>query len=164
MTDNYVYVGYVTGVFGIHGEVRCVFESNHIDSFLKINKYLYINNKKYTINSIKKINSLFILGFNEIYDITRVDAILKHDIFIDRLDYPEIDYFTSELINLKIIDENNKIVGSVKEVLYNKNNLLIKDDNLIIPIVDKYVKSIDVKKGSINVCDIEELRLWKLIF
>ena len=159
MTDNLVYVGYVTGIFGIHGEVKCNLDTNHIKDILVINNKLYINNQVYTINSIKNNNNHYIIGFKEISDISLVDSLLKKDIYIKRDDYPNVDYFTSELLNLKIIDEDNKTIGIVKEVLYNKNNLLIKTDDMIIPIVDKYINKIDVKKGFISVKDIKELIL-----
>ena len=159
MTNNLVYVGYITGIFGINGEVKCTFESNHLNEIININNYLYINNKKYTINSIKKNNNHYILGFDEIKSINDVDELLKKEIFIDRNDFKDIDYFTFELLNLKIIDEDQKEVGTVDEVLYNKNNLLIKTDNMLIPLVDKYINLIDVKNGLISAKNIKELRL-----
>ena len=108
MTNNLVYVGYITGIFGINGEVKCTFESNHLNEIINIDNFLYINNKKYTINSIKKNNNHYILGFDEIKSINDVDELLKKEIFIDRNDFKDIDYFTFELLNLKIIDEDQK--------------------------------------------------------
>ena len=154
-----VYVGYVTGIFGIHGEVKCSFESNHLKDIIQNNNYLYIDNNKYTINSIKNNNNHYIIGFKEIDDISLVDPLIKKEIYIDREDYPNVDYFTFELFNLKIVDENQKEVGIVNEVLYNKNNLLIKTGNMLIPLVDKYITNIDIKNGVISVKDIKELRL-----
>ena len=159
MTNNLVYVGYVTGVFGIKGEVKCSFESNHLKDILKENNCLYINDTRYTINSVKINNNHYIIGFSEIEDISLVDSLLKQEIFINRNDFPSIDYFTFELFGLKIIDENKKTIGTVEEVLYNKNNLLIKTDNMIIPIVDKYVENINVKDGLVSVKNVEELRI-----
>ena len=158
MINNLVYVGYVTGVFGIKGEIKCNFETNHLKDILIINNYLYINNDKYTISSIKNNNNHYIVGLKEIDDISKVDDLLRKKIYINRSDYTNIDYFTFELFNLNIID-NEKKVGIIEEVLYNKNNLLIKTGNMLIPLVDKYVKEINVEKGFISVKDIEELRL-----
>ncbi len=159
MTNKMVFVGYITGVFGIKGEVKCSLQTNHLEDILQLGHYLYINDAQYTINSIKKNNNHYILGFKEISDISQVDNILKKELFINRDEYINIDYFTSELFNLEIIDESNKKVGTIKEVLYNKNNLFVKDGQLIIPVIDKYVKKIDINKGVLIVSDVGELRL-----
>ena len=54
---------------------------------------------------------------------------------------------------------NEKEIGTVEDLLYNKNTVFIKSGNLIIPIIDKYFESVDIEKKIIYVKESEELML-----
>jgi 16S rRNA processing protein RimM len=155
---NKIYIGKITGIFGIHGEIKCQIETNHQEEVIKIGSNIYIENNKYIISSIKYHQKTIILGLKAYDSIEKIEPLIKKEIYINRDEYPNIDYFVDELFNLDILDEKEKKIGIVKEVLYNKNNLLIKDGSLIIPVINKFIIEINVKKGYIKTCDTKELR------
>ena len=42
-----LYIGYITGPFGLKGEVKILSETNHKNDIFKVGNSLYIDNKKY---------------------------------------------------------------------------------------------------------------------
>ena len=56
-----LYIGYITGPFGLKGEVKILSETNHKNDIFKVGNSLYIDNKKYI--KYKFIPKSYILAF-----------------------------------------------------------------------------------------------------
>ena len=153
-------VGFISGPFGIKGEIKVISNVNHLDKIFKIGNSLYINNQKYIIKNSHIHKNNYLLLFNELDNINKLDNILKKDIYIKREDINlnNNEYLNIELINCKVID--NKEIGIVKEVLFNKKDLFIKlNNNIIIPLVDKYLVKVDINNKIIYVKNSNELKI-----
>ena len=66
------------------------------------------------------------------------------------------DYLIGELLNMDVY-EKNIFIGKVTEVLYNKKYTYIRCNKLIIPLIDNYLKEINLEKNIIYVKNIGEL-------
>ena len=153
-------VGFISGPFGIKGEIKVISNVNHLDKIFKIGNSLYINNQKYIIKNSHIHKNNYLLLFNELDNINKLDNILKKDIYIKREDINlnNNEYLNIELINCRVID--NKEIGIVKEVLFNKKDLFIKlNNNIIIPLVDKYLVKVDINNKIIYVKNSNELKI-----
>ena len=64
-----LYIGYITGPFGLKGEVKILSETNHKNDIFKVGNSLYIDNKKYIIESVKQNPNCEVIKFLGIDDI-----------------------------------------------------------------------------------------------
>ena len=117
---------------------------------------LYIDNQKYIISSVKKNNKYEIIGFDNINSIEKTDSILKKEVYVNVMELKIDDYLIGELLNMDVY-EKNIFIGKVTEVLYNKKYTYIRCNKLIIPLIDNYLKEINLEKNIIYVKNIGEL-------
>ena len=71
-----LYIGNITGPFGIKGEVKVLSETNHKNEIFKVGNNLYIDNKKYIIESVKQNPKCEIIKFLIMKMITVKDGIV----------------------------------------------------------------------------------------
>lgn len=157
--NDLVYVGYITGPFGLKGEVKVSSDSNHLDKIFKVGNVLNIDNQEYIIKKYH-FHKTHLLTFEGYEDINKIEELLKKEVFIKRSDIAlkNDEYLYADLLNCMIVD-NEKEIGTVEDLLYNKNTVFIKSGNLIIPIIDKYFERVDIEKKIIYVKESEELML-----
>lgn len=155
-----VYVGYISSFFGLKGEIKVLSDLNHLDKIFKVGNTLIIENKDYKIKKSRLQKNHYIIQFEEVNSIDEANLILKKNIYIKRdniyLDTDE--YLISDFVDCKIID-NEKNIGNVENILYNKSNFFIQCGKLIIPINEKYFEKIDIIKKEIYVKNTKELEL-----
>lgn len=151
-----VFIGYITGPFGLNGEVKIVSETNYKNEIFKVGNNLYIDGSPYKIISTKKNNKYEIIGFENINSIEKTNFILKKEVYVNKNEINISSYLIGELPLASVYD-NKVLLGKVSEVLYNKNCTYIKVNNLIIPLIDNFIEKIDVNKSAIYVKNIGDL-------
>lgn len=151
-----VFIGYVTGPFGLKGEVKIVSETNYKNEIFKVGNIFYIESSPYKVVSTKKNNKYEIIGFETIDSIEKTDLILKKPVYINLNEINIDSYLIGELPNMDVY-ENEVFLGKVTEVLYNKNCTYIKVSKYIIPLIDNFVEKIDTDNNVIRVKNIGEL-------
>ena len=77
-------------------------------------------------------------------------------------------YFYSELRGCEVYDQNNKLLGKVKEVEEFPAQLTLrvardKKPDFFVPFIKQFIKAVDIKNKAILIEKIEGL-LWKLQF
>lgn len=150
-----LYVGNITGPFGLKGEVKILSETNHKNEIFKVGNSLYIDNKKYIIENVKQNPKCEIIKFQDINDISQTDEILKKEVYVNK-DEINVDYLLIELMNMDVY-ENNKSIGKVKEILLNKKYNYLKVHDIIIPITDNFIEKMDFENNIIYVKNIGDL-------
>lgn len=151
-----VFIGYITGPFGLNGEVKIVSETNFKNEIFKVGNNLYIDGSPYKIISTKKNNKYEIIGFENINSIEKTDFILKKEVYVNKNEINISSYLIGQLPFASVYD-NKVLLGKVSEVLYNKNCTYIKVNNLIIPLIDNFIEKIDINKSAIYVKNIGDL-------
>lgn len=151
-----VFIGYITGPFGLNGEVKIVSETNYKNEIFKVGNNLYIDGSPYKIISTKKNNKYEIIGFENINSIEKTNFILKKEVYVNKNEINISSYLIGELPLASVYD-NKVLLGKVSEVLYNKNCTYIKVNNLIIPLIDNFIEKIDINKSAIYVKNIGDL-------
>lgn len=158
--DSFYYIGYISGPFGLKGEVKVISDTNLPDKVFKVGNNLYIDDKPYKIVNyhVHKFNHL--VTFEGYDDINKLDPILKKDLYvkIDELNLKDDEYLYIELIGYKIIDDGKEI-GMVEDILLTKKDFYIKCKDLIIPMIPKYLVKVDKDNLSVIVRDSKELIL-----
>ena len=150
-----LYVGIITGPFGIKGVVKILSETNHKNEIFKAGNSLYIDNRKYIIENVKQNPKCEIIKFNGIEDISQTDEILKKEVYVNK-DEINVDFLLIELMNMDVYENENKS-GKVKEILLNKKYNYIKVCDIIIPISDNFIEKFDFENNIIYVKNIGEL-------
>ncbi len=151
-------IGYITGPVGLKGEFKVYSESNHLDKIFIPNQELIINNQNYFINSVRQYKNHYIISLKDYSSIEAIENFLKQDVYINRdlLNLAEDEYLIGELIGFQI-KENNHLIGYVESIYENKNTYFIKNNNYLIPLVSKYLVSVDNQNEIVYVKDIGEL-------
>ena len=157
--NDLVYIGYISGPFGLKGELKIISDSNHLDKIFVVGKTLYVDNDSYQIKSYH-FHKHHLITFEGFEDINKIDNLIKKDVYIKRSDInlSNDEYLLNELIGCKIID-NSIQIGIVEDILLSKHTYFIKSGELIIPVIDKYIEKVDIKEEIIYVKGSKELML-----
>ncbi len=135
---------------------------------LQTMEQLFVNTgnewKQLTLGNCQGYDDFAILSFNEIPDRTEAEAYRDREIFALRDDMPELsddEFFIDDLIDCDVVDENNKNLGKVIEILSPGAHdvLLIQqgDSETLVPLVDEWVVSVDLVGRRIQINSPEEI-------
>lgn len=147
-----IYLGKVVNTHGLKGEIRIISDFKYKEIIFKSGNIIYIDNKKYIINSYRfhKIFDMITLdGINNIDDALNLKGL---EVYIDRNDY-ELGILNSDLIGLDVYDKDilkGKIIDVLKTDSY---DLLVVDGKKrhMIPNIPEFVKNIDLNNNKIDI-------------
>ena len=155
-------VGVITSPHGVHGEVNVFPTTDDPKRFLDLKK-IYLDTKKELIEceikSVKFFKNMVILSFNGMDDRNAIEKYRQCDLLIDREDAMELgedEYFICDLIGLDIIDEDDKKIGVLKDVMTSAANdvyVVEKTDGeeLLIPAIRDCILDTNLEEGYIRV-------------
>ncbi len=156
-----VYIGFVQGVHGLRGDLKI---KNRFESpekvFVKGN-YIYLNEEAHQITNAKFYKGHYLVTIDNLKDINAVEKYKGYEVYFAREDLKEKegDYIVDDLFGLKIVCDG-KEYGKVKEILDNGVYKILSveyEKSYMIPLIDEYVKKVDVENGQIEVEDVEAL-------
>lgn len=158
-----IYIGYVQGVHGLRGDlkIKCRFESPE-KVFQKGNN-IYLNEEVHEITNAKFYKGFYLVTIDNLKDINLVEKYKGFDVYFERddLKLEEGEYILSDLYGMTIV-ENGKTYGSVSEILeHGAGKILVIDykKKYMIPLVDEYIKKVDLNSREIQVDSIEGLMI-----
>lgn len=158
---SYIKIGIIVNTHGLRGEVKAKNFTDELERFEDL-EYVYIDStngiKKFYIEEIRYAKSLAILKFENYDSINDIEAFKGSDIYIDNSqlrELPEGTYHVFNLIGLSV-NQNGIFIGKITDInqnAYQDIYIVKKDDGKIIqiPAVKNFVKSIDLKKGIVEV-------------
>ena len=121
-------VGVITSPHGVHGEVNVFPTTDDAERFKQLKK-CYIDKKgvlkEVEIDSVKFFKNMVILHFKDIDDRNFVETLKQCDLLIDRADavpLAEGEFFICDLVGLKVIDENDRELGILEDVIQTAAN------------------------------------------
>ncbi|MBR3229477.1 MAG: 16S rRNA processing protein RimM [Bacilli bacterium] len=154
-----LYIGDLVNTHGIKGEVKVISNFKYKEEVFKKDNIIYINDKKYIINTYRKhqkYDLLTLTGYENINDVINLKG---NKIYINREDYTFSGILNEDLYGKKVYDKE-KYIGNLKEIINNKKQelLVIEKENktYLVPYVDEFVKEInediklDLIKGLID--------------
>jgi 16S rRNA processing protein RimM len=165
LSDKYIAVGKIVTTHGIQGELIFLMydRSSHLLSEgckvrLVGDKY----DKEYSVNSINYSSTKFRLtfdGVNNPEDAARLRGLI---IMFNRDGFPDLqgdEYYLVDLIGFELFDSVGDNIGKITDVLeLPTNNSMVIEKNgkeILIPIMDDFVKNIDFDKKIVKVDNIE---------
>ncbi len=154
-----VHIGYVQGVHGLRGDLKI---KNRFESpekvFQKGNK-IFLNEEEHTITACKFYKGFYLVTIDNMKHINLVEHYKGCDVYFSKedLNLKEGEYLLDELYGMTIY-ENNRNYGKVGEILDNGvYKILVSDSKVMVPLIDVYVKSVDLENKKIECEGIEGL-------
>ena len=170
---EYLSLGKIVDSFGLDGTVKIYSTTNLASKRYKAGNKLYFvnpqNNEKQEVTVVKFRHSGFFdfVKFEEFDNPESVKELKGYYVEVEKnnKDLDKDHYFYSDLRGCKVIDENNKEVGVVKEVEEFPAQLTLRvrgnnDKDFFVPFISEFVKDIKIDEKIIQIHVIEGL-LWK---
>lgn len=160
---KYVYLGKIVNTHGIKGEVRILSDFLYKDVVFQKHRKFYIGKHKIEekMNTYRTHKQYDMVTFEGITDINEVLKYKGEDIYINRADIEIDGYVNEDLIGLEVLSDH--LIGTVIQVRQMKNQRLleVKSPNrnrvYLIPMVDAFVKKVDLDNNKIIIEEIEGL-------
>jgi len=160
MTNEKIRVGKIVKGFGIKGEVKVKIFTDFPEKRFKSKKILYIERETgfldVVIESVRYHQEHALIKFVGYPDLTSVEHLAQSDIYVDRssIDTKENVYYF-QLMNMEVIDENDKVIGIVSDVMETAAHAVIRikteGKDILIPYVDAFILDVNDKKNQIKI-------------
>lgn len=166
--EDFLQVGVITATHGIRGEVKVFPTTDDPERFLDLETvYLDTGREKklLTISSVKFFKQFVILKFKEFDNINDVEPFRKKSLLVTReqaVPLEEDEYFIADLIGLRVITDEDKVLGKLTDVLETGANDVyqVTDENgkeILLPAIKDCILSVDLEKGEMKVHILEGL-------
>lgn len=158
-----IYIGFVQGVHGLRGDLKIKNRFESPEKVFVTGKNIYLNEEKHEITACKFYKGHYLVTIDNLKDINLVEKYIGYDVYFDRddLNENEGDYIIDDLYGLTI-KSGGKEFGRVKEILDNGSYKILVidyDKQYMIPLIDEYVKRVDLASDTIEVENVEALIL-----
>lgn len=157
-------IGKIVNTHGVKGEVKIYPYTDDVNKFVDFD-HLYVEDQKIIIDTVRIHKNMALVKFKGYSNMDQVLPLMNKNVFIDR---NEVDdggdgHYIVDLIGCEIVDETGHLIGVLVDVLQNTSQDLYqikRADNgtdFYLPVVDEFVKDIDLENRTIKVHLIEGL-------
>jgi len=166
--DKCYYLGYLSKTHGYKGGLIAFFDVDDIREYRKLDHVIVDLNGVLTPFFIETINlkekNFVHLKIEGINDEESAGEIAGNDLYLPLEDLPELpddEYYLHDLVGMIVNDANVGEVGTVQQVIDYTNNPMLQimqgDDEILIPLIDNFVKKVNKKARIIQIDVPEEL-------
>lgn len=157
-----VFVGKLVNTRGLKGEVKVISNFERPDDVFKVGNFVYINNRRYTIDHVSKVKNFILLHFEGINDINEIEFLKGSEIYVIRdsiIDEDSNDYLYSDLIGFKVKCKNQD-AGEITDFINNEVNPLLEANRngktYFIPVNSNMIDSVNLEEETVTLIDIGE--------
>ncbi len=155
-------VGVYANTHGVRGEIKVFPTTDDTSRFKKLKKvYLDLGKEKMEleIQSVRFFKNLVILKFKGIDNINDIEKYKGKDLLIQRKDAVKLredEYFICDIIGSKVVTEDGKEVGSLKEVLQTGANdvyvvTTLDKKEILLPVIKDCVLDVNIEEKIVTV-------------
>ena len=161
-------VGVITSTHGIKGEVK-VFPTTDNPKRFKKNMEVILDTGKeellLTVESVKFFKQFVILKFKDIDNINDVEKYKTKSLYVTRANAVRLkkdEYFIADLIGLTVVDESDKVIGTLTDVIETGANdvYVVKMENekeVLLPAIKQCILDVNIEEERIRVHIMEGL-------
>jgi len=160
---EFLIVGYILAPWGIRGEVKVEVVTDFPERFAP-RKIVYLNARPLEIESCHPHKQHLVVKLATIDSVEDAEKLRGQDLTIPRSELyplPEGQYYTFQIIGLKVVTTEGKLLGRITEIMTTGSNDVYivegKRGEILIPAIEDVVKSIDLAKGKMVIEAIEGL-------
>lgn len=160
--EDFFQVGIITSPHGVRGEVKVYPTTDDVRRFKRLKEIILDTGKErlnLEIESVKFLKQLVVLKFVGYDNINDVERFRQKSLFVSRENAVRLskdEYFIADLMGIKVIDENEQEIGTLREVMETGANdvyvIDLKDGReLLLPAIKQCVLAVDVEAGFIKI-------------
>ena len=154
--EDLLQVGVITQTHGIKGEVKVFPTTDDVRRFKKLKETILDTGKEkitLEIESVKFFKQFVILKFKGIDNINDVEKYRQKNLYVTRANAVRLrrdEYFIADLIDIEVYEENDKLLGVLKNVIETGANDVYEIEmtdgrEVLIPAIKECVLSVDVE-------------------
>ena len=154
-------VGVITSTHGVRGEVKVFPTTDDAKRFKTLKKVILDGREplELSIGQVKFFKNMVILKFKGYDNINDVETWRQRDLLITRdqaVELKEDEYFITDLIGLTVVNEEEAVLGRVKDVLETGANdvyvvELTGGKELLLPAIKDCILNVDLEGGRMKV-------------
>lgn len=160
--EDILQVGIISSTHGVRGEVKVYPTTDDVRRFKRLKEVILDTGKEQIIleiEAVKFFKQMVILKFKGIDNINDVEKYKQKSLYVTRKNAVRLhrdEYFIADLVGLKVIDEAEEEIGSIREVMETGANdvyiIDMKDGReLLLPAIKQCVQQVDVENGFVKV-------------
>lgn len=159
-------IGKIVNTQGLKGELRVIATTDFPTQRFANGQTVYVTANRpeakqeaLTIAAARLYKSFILVTFKGLNDINLVEQYKGSELYVTEAQQqplPDGQYYYHEIIGLRVIDEHQREIGVVKEILAPGANdvWVVKrpgKSDLLLPVIDPVVKKVDIQAGSIKI-------------
>ena len=155
-------VGVITSTHGVRGEVKVYPTTDDPKRFKRLKEVILDTGKEQLIleiEGVKFFKQFVILKFKGFDNINDIEKYRQKSLYVTRANAVRLrkdEYFIADLMGLTVIDEEDKEIGVLKDVMETGANdvyeITMNDDReLLLPAIKQCVLEVNVEEGFIKV-------------
>lgn len=154
-------VGVITSTDGVRGEVKVFPTTDDAKRFKTLKKVILDGREplELSIEQVKFFKNMVILKFKGYDNINDVETWRQRDLLITRdqaVELKEDEYFITDLIGLTVVNEEEAVLGRVKDVMETGANdvyvvELTGGKELLLPAIKDCILNVDLEGGRMKV-------------
>lgn len=160
--ESILQVGVIASTHGVRGEVKVFPTTDDVKRFKRLKEVILDTGKEQMtleIEGVKFFKQFAILKFKGFDNINDIEKYKGKSLFVTRENAVRLrkdEYFIADLIGLKVLDEEGKEIGELKDVIETGANdvyviTMTDGRELLLPAIKQCVLSVDVEGGTIKV-------------
>lgn len=161
-------VGVIASTHGVRGEVKVFPTTDDVKRFKRLKEVILDTGKEQLpleIEGVKFFKQFAILKFKGIDNINDIEKYKGKSLFVTRKNAVKLkkdEYFIADLMGLRVLDEEEKEIGVLKDVMETGANdvyvIALHDGReLLLPAIRQCVLAVDVEEGFIKIHILEGL-------
>ncbi len=155
-------VGVITSTHGVRGEVKVYPTTDDPKRFKRLKEVILDTGKEQLIleiEGVKFFKQFVILKFKGFDNINDIEKYRQNSLYVTRANAVRLrkdEYFIADLMGLTVIDEEDKEIGVLKDVMETGANdvyeITMNDGReLLLPAIKQCVLEVNVEEGFIKV-------------
>ena len=155
-------VGIITSTHGVKGEVKVYPTTDDVRRFKKLKDIIIDTGKEHValeLESVKFFKQMVILKFKGIDTLNDVEKYRQKSLYVTRANAVRLrkdEYFIADLIGLKVVDEDNKELGTLEDVMLTGANdvyviSLLNGKELLLPAIKQCILNVDMENQCMQV-------------
>ena len=160
--ENLLRVGVITSTHGIAGEVKVFPTTDDANRFKKLKKCILKTEREtmeLDIAGVKFFKNMVILKFKQFTNINEVEKFRNGELYVTRenaVPLEDGEYFVCDLIGLKVIDEEDNVIGTISDVLQTAANDVYEITTAagkkhLIPAIKQCILDVDLAAGIMKI-------------
>ena len=155
-------VGVISSTHGVRGEVKVYPTTDDVNRFRKLKKVVLDTGREYIdleISGVKFFKNLVILKFKGIDNINDIEKYKGKDLLVHREDavaLEENENYVADLIDLKVVTDDGKVLGYLTEVMETgANDVYVVEtedgQELLLPAIRDCILDVDLDEEVMTV-------------